>query len=940
MTERDGGGTRRVRARVLGELAVLVDGTPLALGHARQRAVLAALLVEADRIVPVDRLVERVWGADPPLRANSVVRTYMSHLRRALAPAGLAITWRGSGYQLALDPQSVDLHRFTALVGRARAAHDPERALELVDEALALWTGDALADVDTEWAGTVRDRLARERTTAAVDRVDWALALGRHREVLAELATRAEDAPLDERTAAQYVLALHRDGRAADALAHYQRVRERLAEQLGADPGQALRALHQRILTGDPGLDLDLDGAAAPRQDPDPGVADTAADVPRQLPAAPAPFVGRHAELDRIAAAGGAPVVISAISGAGGIGKTWLALHWAHRNAHRFPDGQLFVDLRGFSPDGAPMDPAVAVRGFLAALGVSPGRVPVDPHAQSALFRSLVARRRVLVVLDNAVDSAQVGPLLPGSPSCTVVVTSRNRLAGLVAGHGARYLPLDVLGDAEARALLVDHLGPQRPAAEPAAVAELIALCAGFPLALAIVAARAHTQPRLPLAAVTAELRELGIDALDGDDPSASLPAVLSWSMRSLSTEQADLFALLGDAAGPDFSQEAAAALAGVPVRAARAALRGLAEASLVTQDLGGRHRVHDLIRRYAADLDHPDRVAAQRRLVLFYLHTSRAVDAALSPHRRPVDLAPLVAGVEPHPITSIADALAWSDLEHANLLAAQATAAQHGWDDLVWQLAWYASSYHLRQGHRHESLLMWERAVTAAERLPHRGNRILAHRLIGIAHARLEHHGEGITHLHRALNLAEQLEDLDQQAHTHFSLARAYEHLGDLRAASDHSLNALTAAKTLGQPVFTADALNLAGWHKARLGDHDTAKALCTEALTRYRTNNEDVGTAIALDSLGYIAHHTHDHHTAVTLYQEALALFRTQGDVYEVATTLDNLGHPLKALGHHQAAREAWEEALTLMRHQDRTEDLTRVQHHLSDLTHTPTH
>lgn len=612
-----------VEIALLGEMAVHVDGRPADPGPARQRCVLAALAVEAGRVVAVERVVERVWGMVPPRRARATLSSYVSRLRQVLAGGGARLAMRSGGYVLETAGTRVDLHRFRDLRARARAAGDDARTEELLAEAVGLWRGEALTGLDGGWAAAERERLRLERLAAEGDLVDARLRLGAGEELLAELAARAAEHPLDERVAGQYILALYRAGRLAEALEHYRDVRARLVAELGADPGAALRELHQRVLAADPAL---VPASAPP---PGAGSANTGPVVaPRQLPAAPAPFVGRRDELDRLdaavraAAGGGATVVVSAIAGAGGIGKTWLALHWAHRHLDRFPDGQLFVDLRGFSPDAEPMNPAVAVRGFLDALGVDPARIPVDQHAQAALFRSMVAGKRMLLVVDNAADTTQVAPLLPGSPTCAVVVTSRNRLPGLITGHGAHLLPLDVLADGEARALLTDRLGAERVRAEPVAVAELIALCGGFPLALGIVAGHARTRPDLPLSALAAELRDLGLGALDDDDPTASLPAVLSWSHHALTAEQAAVFALLGAAPGPDIALPAAASLAGLPEVRARAVLRALERASLTVPDARGRHRMHDLIRRYATEtpglLPEAARSAGLRRVVDF----------------------------------------------------------------------------------------------------------------------------------------------------------------------------------------------------------------------------------------------------------------------------------------------------------------------------------
>ncbi|MEV8444207.1 tetratricopeptide repeat protein, partial [Actinosynnema sp. NPDC051121] len=658
-----------------------------------------------------------------------------------------------------------------------------------------------------------------------------------------------------------------------------------------------------------------------------------------QLPAVPAAFVGRRAELARLDAAldGGPAVAITAIAGAGGIGKTALALHWAHRTADRFPDGQLFADLRGFSPDGEPMDPAVAVRGFLDALGVEPARIPTDPHAQAGLFRSLVAGRRVLLVLDNAADTAQVTPLLPGSPTCAVVVTSRHQLPGLVTGHAAHHVRLDVLSGQEARALLTERLGA-RVAAEPRAVAELIASCGGFPLALGIVAGHAQTRPHVPLAALAAELRDLGLGALDADEPAASLPAVLSWSRDALTARQATAFALLGVAPGADIGLTAAASLTGLPLDETRAVLRGLEQASLITQEPHGRYRAHDLIRAYAAgtarDLPADVRDAALRRVLDCYTHTAHAAARLLNPQRRPLGLEPPEPGARTHPLPDAAAALAWLDAEHPNLLAAQQAAAAHHRHHAVWQLAWALITFQARRAHLRDRLAVWRAALDAAGHLPDPAARIRAHRFLGVANVDLGRHDEAAEHLHQALDLAERHRDATEQALTHQTLARACERRGDDRSALLHATRALGFFRQLDQPVWVASALNDVGWCAARLGEYDTARSHCQDALALQRAQDNPRGVADTLDSLGYIAHRTGEHHQAVRHYRQALALYRELGNINTTATTLEKLGHPHAALGEHDAARAVWLEALDLFRAQRRAEDAERVGRRLEDL------
>ncbi|MBW4720318.1 tetratricopeptide repeat protein [Saccharothrix sp. SC076] len=903
--------------RLLGGIEAEADGVPLDLGSAKQRAVLAVLLVEADRLVPADRVVDRVWGERAPARARNSLHTYVSGLRAALSGSAVELIGRSGGYRLVVDELRVDVHLFRDLVTRARAADD-ERAAALFEQALGLWRGEPVANLDTPWAVELRTALERERLAAELDRADTGLRRGRHAELLPGLADRAQRYPLDERVAAQFMLALYRSDRPADAVEHYHQVRTRLVDELGTDPGPRLQDLYHRVLNADPDLT-------------------PATSVPRQLPATPRLFTGRAHELATLTAAldsaTGTAVVISALTGAGGIGKTWLALHWAHHHHDRFPDGQLFVDLRGFSSNGPPMASADALRGFLDALGVTAERIPTDLDAQAALYRSLLADRRVLVVLDNAATADQVVPLLPGSPSCTALVTSRNRLPALVARHSARTLPLDVLTDTEAHALLTASLEPDT--ADEDAIAELVALCGGFPLALSLIAARVqHLTP----AEAVAELRESGLDALDDDDPAASLPTVLSWSLRPLTDEQRQVFALLGIAPGPDIDLPAAASLVGLPEAQTRKALRALEDHSLLLRHPHGRYAMHDLVRAYAATTAHdhltePVRRAALERVVDHYLHTAHTADHLLDPHRAPIRLDPPAADAHPRPLADQQAALAWLDTHHPHLLAAQHTAAAGRRHRTVWHLAWTLHVFHRRRGHRHDRLAVWQAAAEAADQLDP-ATRAHARRFLGQAHAVLEQHEEAIENLHQALALAELHHDATQQARIHQAIARAWEVQGDDHRALKHVRHALDLYRTLDEPVREADTLNGVGWFAARVGDYDTARAHCLAALVLSREHQDANGEAYTLDSLGYIDHHSGRHDQAVVHYRQALALFRALGNTTEAANTLHKLGHPHAALGQHAEARAAWEEALGLYRDQGRETAAQRVRRQLDDL------
>ncbi|MBM7857313.1 DNA-binding SARP family transcriptional activator/tetratricopeptide (TPR) repeat protein [Lentzea nigeriaca] len=938
--------------RVLGQVELWVDGRFVQVGHARQTCVLAVLVVEANRVVTMEQLLNRVWADRLPYKARSVASNYVSRLRRVLA-GELAVVRRAGGYVLEVDPEAVDLHRFRRLVRQASSADDDARALALLEEAAGLWRGEPFAGLDTPWLAAVRTGLERERIAARLDRVDVALRCGRHTEVLPELFALAEQEDVDERVAAQFMLALHRAGRTTDALAHYRQLRARLIEQLGTEPGTALQDLHQRILDTDPALTPPsaaiMRGTATKMEKP----------VPRQLPALPRWFTGRDAELARLdqalttepeedplprGSSSGTPasatVMISAIGGAGGTGKTWLALAWAHHHLDRFADGQLFVDLRGFSPTQEPMASEVAVRGFLDALGIDSGRIPADLDAQAALYRTLVAGRRMLIVLDNAATADQIVPLLPGSPTCTVLVTGRTRLASLIDRHGTRHLTLDVLDRTEARALLAARLGASRAAAEPAAVDELVELCGGYPLALSIAARNAATRPGLPLAEVAGELRELGLQVLDHDsDPAASLPTVLSWSLRRLTDEQRTVFALLGIAPGPDTTLPAVIALTGLPPARARKALSALEEASLLERRPHGRYAMHDLIRAYATttahDLPGDLRETALVRVMDFHLHTAHAADRLLDPHRHLLKAPdPPVAGVHPHPLPDAAAAIAWLEVEHATLLATQRAAVALSRHHVVWHLARTLDTFHLRRALLRDALAAWRAAVDAAAHLSDPAARSLAHRFLGRVCSRLGLHEEATCNLNRAIDLAKRHRDLTGQAHTHQALAAAWERRGDDRRALDHARHALDLYRTLDHQEWEADALNLVGWYAARLSEFDTALDHCRGALALHRRHRHPDGEAAALDSLGFIAHHTGEHWKAVKRYHRALTIFRSLGNTYEVADTLDHLGHPHAALGQHDQARKAWQEALELYRQQGRGDAAARVRRQLDGL------
>jgi len=919
--------------RVLGAVEAYVDGEPVDLGSLRQRCVLAVLAIEANRVVSVDQLVDRVLGHQSPGDARSSLYSYLTRLRQALAGADdVAITRRPGGYLLTVDPAAVDLHLFHDLVARARVAGDA-RAGELLQQALALWRGDAFAAMDTPWLTNVRTALELQRWTAELDHVDRRLRQGDQARMVPELASRAEQYPLDERVAGQYLLALYRSGRGADALFHYQQTREVLADKLGAEPGAALKQLHQRILTNDPAL--------APA-----AVEERVALVPRQLPAPSPMFVGRASELAALtkaldeATSDGTTVLITAVGGVAGIGKTALALHWAHEHADRFPDGQFFVNLGGFDPSGEPVSPVTAVRGFLDALGVDPRSVPADVGAQAGLWRSLIAGRQMLIMLDNAADSSQLTPLLPGTPTCTVLITSRRRLTGLAVG-GAQLVDLGVLAEMDARHLLAAHLGTERLAAEPDAVAELVRWCAGLPLALGIVAARAAGHPDFPLSALAEELHDAAtrLDALDAGELSVNLRAVFDSSYRNLDGDTATLFGLLGIAPGPDLGLPAIASLLARSAARTRALLRQLEAASLVAQPTAGRYRMHDLVRLYAAeqahsDISEADRAAAVRRLVDCYLHTAMVGDRLLEPHRKLDGVAPPVPGCLPEELADAAAALAWFDAEHPGLRAVQQLAADHGWHAPTWQLAWALHVFHWRRGYQGENVACWQTGLDAAQRLGDPAALTLTHRCLGRTHALVGRHAEALDHLRQALALAEQSGDTTTQAHVHLALAWACAGQDHPDQALTHAGEALALFESLGDPVWVAEALNEVAYRQSTLGHHDEARIACERALALARAQNHRDGEAAVLDSLGYVCRQAGEGAEAVDYFRQALEKCQEIDDAYHEADALDHLGDAQAALGQRDAARNSWSRAVERYRAQHRTADAERIEVRLADL------
>jgi tetratricopeptide (TPR) repeat protein/transcriptional regulator with XRE-family HTH domain len=674
-----------------------------------------------------------------------------------------------------------------------------------------------------------------------------------------------------------------------------------------------------------------------------------AAMVPRQLPAAVAHFTGRAAELqaltrmlDQAVAEAPGTVVISAIGGTAGVGKTALALHWAHQVAHRFPGGQLHMNLRGFDPSGIPATPAAAIRGLLDALAVPPGRIPADPEAQASLYRSLLAGRRMLIVLDNARDEQQVRPLLPASPGSLVLVTSRNQLGGLAAADGAHLINLDVLSHAEAGQMLTARIGSARAAAEPAAVDRIAILCACLPLALAVAAARAAARPGFPLDALAAELADSTgrLDALDAGDPAGSVRAVFSWSYRQLSADTARMFRLLGLHPGPDVTAAAAASLAGVTEPQARRSLRELARACLIAEHVPGRYAFHDLLRVYAADQagdsdSDAERQAAIGRAFDHYLHTAYAGSLMLYPAHELVAMAPSSPGTAAERHTHYRQALAWFEAEHQVLLDTIALADSTGFAVHAWQLPWAMAPFLQARGHYEEWAATQRAALAAATRLGDSAGQAVSGRLLAIACTYLGDHEQARTHLARSLDLYRTLGNRLGEGKTHQQLGNAAERQGRYADALAHTEQALRLYQASGHRAAEANGLNNVGWYHGLLGNYHQALVFCRHALALSVELDFPGVEGCAWDSLGYAEHYLGNLGEAVACYQRALCISRETGDRWAEAGTLTHLGDTRHAAGELAQAQEAWQQALAILEDLQHP-DADRVRAKLASTNH----
>jgi len=942
----------RVMVGVLGPVELGPAGGVMApVAQPRLRVLLGLLSVVAGRVVTAESLVDGLWGEEWSPGREKNLHSQVSALRRRLEQAepggGGRLVRAGPAYRLVLGPGELDLAVFRDLAGRGREAAragDAAAARELLEQALGMWRGAALADAAPlcpRLAGEAA-RLEEARAAAVEERVGCNLALGRHAEVVEELAGLVAQFPLRERLAGLLITALYRCGRRGEALAAYDHTRRVLAEELGLDPGRELAGLQARVLADDPALAAPAPPVGAAPQAVWVGV------VPRQLPAGVGFFAGREAELKQLdelldqaglpdcATGNGGPggtVVISAVAGMAGVGKTALAVHWAHRVAARFPDGQLYVNLNGFGP-GVAVTADEATGWFLAALGVPAAQIPADAQARCGLYRSVLAGRRVLIVLDNVRDAAQVRPLLPGGSGCLVVVTSRSALAGLAAADAAHPLRLGPLNDEESALLLAARLGLERVAAEPGAVTELISRCGHLPLALAVMTARAAADPDLPLGVLAAQLARTPdaaaarqqpsgsegpgrLEVLDTGDPASSLSELLSWSHRQLSQPATAMFARLGLHCGPDITVPAAASVAGVPRPDARKALAELADASLTAEHRPGRYVMHDLVRGYATaqarqTLGEADIREAIGRSLDHYLHTM-AIWSDIPRSFRPAPPAP---GVVPERLVGEAQQVDWAWAEHQVLLRAIAQAAAAGRTTQAWQIFERQSWFLGDQGYWADCQAAGQAVLAAAQAAGDHAALGWTHMIIGRHCAFAGALDDGRAYLSRAQDHLSRAGDLRGQVSALLLSSWACGWEGDWAEGATLAGQALTLSRQSGRQGRWA--LYAIGECHAHLGNYDLARGYARQALELGADPHDPTNLALAWGVLGLVHHRLGERHHAISCYRRALVLanqWRTPLARRWLASLLADFGDACQAAGDLPAAARAWRQALQIL-------------------------
>lgn len=904
-----------MRLLLLGPSELRSDsGDSVPLGGARRRAVLAALALNLNRVVPVERLLDLVWDEAPPPSAKAALQGHVATLRSCFDDTITLVT-KAPGYALMADRTQVDVHHMQDLVAASQEASD-EEGIRLLDSALGLWRGPTLEDCESEsLRGGAGTRLEQTRLHAVELLGERLLRTGRGELAVARLAEAVEENPLRESLVRLLMLCHQQEGRQSEALHLYHATRELLKADLGVVPGPQLQAVFTDLLGRMPPgperrpptvVPLQPTGPASPRSGPAPRTPSAPVRVhPAQLPRTPAGFIGREDEfrsVERALAPDSAGLAL--VVGQAGVGKTSLALRWAHAHAGDYPDGQLFADLHGF--DGStPVDPSLVISGFLSALGVPQHSIPEDPAAAQALYRSMLAQRRLLILLDDARESAQVRPLLTAGGGSSTIVTSRLRLDGLLALDGAALVPVGLLDEEDGLALLRAALGDDRIAREPEAASELIRLCSGLPLALRITSARLSAHPRWSLRSVADELgdEQQRLAALSIED--ADITAALALSVRALDEEAQAVFAALSVVPGSDFTAHAIAAACRIPLATSRRALGVLASAHLIEERSVGRYSCHDLVHLFSREYAAEGRGDRLRGLLDFYVHTAYAASRIYDPSGRPCcDLPEWCERPEAVPrLDDRRAVLHWYATESGNLCAAIEAATRAGEADRAWRLTVLVWPLLTWQSHRN-----WIPVVThglraaRAARDPRAETRVA--NLLGWATVEAGRAEDAIPLLERSRELAVGTgDDCD--------LAQALINLGLAHAACGTYENAVAVyeeAARVSEDIRDYGTAALALHHMARLYlEQDLPdRALIHAERARLMPGARGLMEVLLCDVQGVALCRTGDPWAALQLLEEGLVAARTEKFVAGEMSVLEHLAEVLERLGLRAEAEE----------------------------------
>jgi DNA-binding SARP family transcriptional activator len=908
--------------RILGPVEVWTGQDWAKVSAGKQRSILATLLLRSGEVVSTDTLIDQAWPDKPPAKAANLVSVYVHHLRRLIGDAeGKVLVTRAPGYQVVPGPGELDADQFAGLVTQGRqalASGAPGRAVDLLTEALELWRGPALADVPaTSLVAAEADRLGQSRLEALELRAEASLACGRFAEVLPEVRRLLADHPLQERLWALQMRALYGAGRQAEALEVYERARNKIADELGVDPGPDLRQLYHQILNADDVQAVVPDARAEPVPGP----------VPAQLPADIRDFTGRSGQVEQLhellagADAEDSPgaVRVVLVVGSGGLGKTALAVHAAHLLASRFPDGQLYANLLGATQ---PVAAAEVLARFLRDLGMEGHRIPLGEEERAAHFRTRLAGKRVLIVLDDARDAAQVQPLLPGSASCAVLVTARGTLPELV---GSEVVDLDVLPRPEARALFGVVAGEERAAAEPAATEAVLRACAGLPLAIRIAGARLARRGGGTVRALAERLSDERRRLDEFRMGNLAVRACFEVSFTSLpgpvtpgGLDPARAFRLLGLWTGPSIGLPAAAGLLGEPELATADALYVLVDAHLLESPAPEQYRFHDLLRVYAADRALTEEAEADRReaiarVLAWYLYSAEAAARVISQQRRQVPLDSVPAALHPLAFATLEEALTWCDDERAELMAATRLAAASGLHELAWKLPAAAMIFYGRRSHWADWVAAHEIGLASARAVGDRLAEAWMLNNLGMAYG-VQRMEESVTYLEQALALSRNLGNGPAEAQAATNIANAYFRLGDYAGARIAAERSIDIERKVGNRFGEGIGLGILGGACRELGEFGAAIEFLQQALAISRELSERDFEAETLTDLGEAYLGLGQLADATSCLEDSLAIRESIGDRHGQAATLQRLGQANWRAGNVGKARARLAEAVAL--------------------------